>query len=79
MPSDTSVALNSIQRGHVYQLDVFKRITGLGTWAIRTARWEGLHTYRAGGRARLAEVAAGLQQRGWLAPAESSPEAPYAG
>ncbi|MBP60392.1 MAG: hypothetical protein CMJ62_02595 [Planctomycetaceae bacterium] len=42
--------LEPIRSDAVYPLEVFKRCTGLGDWAIRTLRREGLTTTRIGNR-----------------------------
>jgi hypothetical protein len=43
--------MGAIQPGVVYRLDEFRRITGWGLWAVRTARRNGLRVIRTAGRA----------------------------
>lgn len=48
--TDTASIPASIERGHVYPLAVFQRITQLRAWAMRTLRKRGLRVHIVGGR-----------------------------
>ncbi len=59
--------LGAVSTSEVYPLEVFKRLTGLDTWAIRRARRDGLRVVKVGRRqyvrgSSFAEFLAGREE-----------------
>ena len=51
MATSTMETNTAIEATKLYPLPVFKKITGLGLWAMRTARRNGLRVRYVGGKA----------------------------